>query len=1005
MVRVARAALAVGLVLWTSFARADESFPTPKNTEPSTQPFTSPQDALKSFQVPAGFEVSLFAAEPDVQQPIAIATDARGRLWVAENYTYSDSKQNHDLSLRDRVVILEDTDHDGKHDKRTVFWDKAQKLTSVEVGFGGVWLLCPPQMLFIPDANGDDVPDGEPQVVLDGWEAEGSRHNFVNGLRWGPDGWLYGRHGILTTSQVGRPGCAPQDRVPMNCGVWRYHPTRQTFEVVCTGTTNPWGMDWDENGELFFINTVIGHLWHAIPGAHLQRMFGDDLDPEVYALLPQVADHFHWDTREQWSDIRKLGVTPTTDEAGGGHAHCGLLMYQGDNWPAEYRNSLLTLNLHGHRMNRDVIEREGATFTAHHAPDVLKVGDPWFRGIDLITGNDGAVYIADWTDVGECHENDGVHRTSGRIFKVSFGQPKPPVRSDLAKLTLEELVLLQSRPNDWYARTARRLLQERLPTASEAERTHIAALLRKRYDQEPNLRTKLRLLWCLGSCGLVDDGWLYGRLGSEHESIRVWAIRFLVDRGPLSPQTSSMLAEMAVNELNGLVQVYLASALPRLAPADRWKAADGLCQASDFGQDRVLPLMIWYGLEKSIAENPEAAVAVAGRSRMPLVRRFIARRLGSRIIKDPDPVYRLTRILAVKEDSEFREEILAGLYEGMQGIRKAAPPETWDYVHGLLEKDSSQIVRRLADELSVIFGDGQALDAIIAIARSDKQTTDARRQALRTLIMAQAPGTAPLLQGLLTNRELGVDAIRGLAAIQDAETPKVILANLGKLTPQTKVEAVSTLAARPEFAAVLLRGVEEGAISKAIVSPFLLRQIQSFGDKDLSDKIVRLWPELTQLSAEKQKRIEEWKGHLTDEVLNAADASAGRKVFSQSCAKCHRLFGTGGTMGPDLTGGQRANINYLLENIIDPSAQVSPNFKMSIVVTTDGRVITGIVVQKTESAIQLNTPTGSVSLPMEEVDELRESQLSLMPEGQIDVLPRPEAIALIKYLMSPEQVP
>lgn len=997
-----RVALALSLCLAVAHSvMADEApFPTPTNNEPSTLPFTPPEEALKGFTVPEGFQVSLFAAEPDVQQPIAIATDSRGRLWVAENYTYSDSKQNHDLSLRDRVVILEDSDHDGKHDKRTVFWDKGQKLTSVEVGFGGVWVLCLPQLLFIPDANGDDVPDGDAVVVLDGWEGDASRHNFVNGLRWGPDGWLYGRQGILAISNVGRPGCAPAERVPMACGVWRYHPTREKFEAFCHGTTNPWGMDWDENGELFFINTVIGHLWHALPGAHLQRMFGDDLDPDVYALITQTADHFHWDTREQWSDIRKLGVTPTTDEAGGGHAHCGLLIYQGDNWPKDLRGSIFTLNLHGHRVNRDVLEREGATFTAHHAPDFLKVKDPWFRGIDLITGNDGGVYIADWTDVGECHENDGVHRTSGRIYKVTYGKPAPPAVADVSKLSNDELLKLQSHPNDWYCRVARRLIQERMASAKPAERTQLMDTIEARFKEEADLRTRLRLMWCLGSAGIVDEKWLLGRLGSDSEETRIWAIRFLLDQGPLSSEVEKILAEMSINEFNGLVQVYLTTVLPRLSSAERWKAADGLCLAQDFADDRVLPLMIWYGIEKFIAEDPAMAVKVAGRSKIPLVRRFISRRLASRIEKDPDAVYRLVRLLALKEESSFREEILSGMADGLQGIRKTKAPETWSEVQSRLEQDSSEKVRQLTRDIAVVFGDGRALDEIRSIASSDQQPSEARRQALKTLISAQAEGAAPLLQGLLTHRELGVDAVRGLAAIHDQSTPKVIMEAMGKVNAQTRLEAVATLASRPEFAAVLIQGVEQGKINRQSVSPFLLRQMQTFGNEPLNGQISKLWPELKELSAEKQKRIAEWKTRLTEDVLAKADATRGKVVFEQSCAKCHRLFGSGGTMGPDLTGGQRSNLSYLLENIIDPSAQVSPNFKMSIVVTTDGRVLTGIVTQRNDQATQLNTPSGPVTIPADEIDEFRESPLSLMPEGQIDVLPAADAASLIKYLMS-----
>ena len=331
------------LVTAGSLLHAAEPAP-PKNTQAETIALTPPQQAAASFAAPEGFSVSLFASEPDVRQPIAFTTDGRGRLWVAENNTYAERELNFDLSQRDRIIILEDTDHDGRADRRKVFWDQGTRLTSVEIGFGGVWALCPPRLLFLPDRNGDDVPDGEPQVILEGWDTDAVRHNIANGLKWGPDGWLYGRHGIQATSRVGPPGTPSDQRTALNCCVWRYHPIRKDFEVVCQGGTNSWGMDWNEHGELFYINTVIGHLWHGLPGAHYERMYGEDFNPHLYTLMSQTADHFHWDTHEKWDVIRKVS-SPTTDEAGGGHAHSGLLIYQGENWPERYRDTVLAVNL------------------------------------------------------------------------------------------------------------------------------------------------------------------------------------------------------------------------------------------------------------------------------------------------------------------------------------------------------------------------------------------------------------------------------------------------------------------------------------------------------------------------------------------------------------------------------------------------------------------------------------------------------------------------------------
>ncbi|RME29180.1 MAG: hypothetical protein D6800_02960, partial [Candidatus Zixiibacteriota bacterium] len=275
------------------------------------------EEAARRMRLPEGFRVTVFAAEPDVRNPIAMAWDTRGRLWIAENYTYSDAKQHFDLSLRDRVLIFEDRDHDGRADHRRVFLDNLQMLTSVEVGHGGVWLMCPPRLLFVPDADGDGVPDGQPQVMLDGFTvSEANYHNFANGLRWGPDGWLYGRCGHSCPGRLGVPGTPDERRVPIDGGIWRFHPQRRVVEVLCHGTVNPWGHDWDAQGELFFINTVIGHLWHAIPGSHFKESFGESMNPDVYERMDTIADHYHFDRTKSWSASRD----GKANDLGGGHA-------------------------------------------------------------------------------------------------------------------------------------------------------------------------------------------------------------------------------------------------------------------------------------------------------------------------------------------------------------------------------------------------------------------------------------------------------------------------------------------------------------------------------------------------------------------------------------------------------------------------------------------------------------------------------------------------------------
>ncbi len=1021
-------ALASGLAGSASHGAESGAFPAIYNSgKEAPTPLLKPEEATQRMQLPPGFRATLFAGEPDVQQPIAMTTDARGRLWVAENYTYAEQAVNFDLKLRDRIVILEDTDHDGHFDKRTVFWDRGQKLTSVAVGFGGVFALCPPRLLFIPDRDGDDVPDGEPVALLDGFEADSIRHNIANGLKWGPDGWLYGRHGIQASSHVGAPGDPPDKRTTLNAGIWRFHPVTHAFEVVAQGTTNPWGHDWDENGELFFINTVIGHLWHAVPGAYYKRMYGQHADPYLYELLDQTADHLHWDAKESWSDIRKLGVTPTTSQAGGGHAHSGLMIYLGDNWPARYHNTMFTVNLHGRRLNNDTLERRGATYVGRHAADFMTTDDVWFRGLDLLYGPDGGVYLSDWSDVGECHNADGINRTSGRIYKITYDgpgaaataplgrAPRPPgfglVVGDLAKLPDADLVRMQLHPNDWYARQARQLLQER--AAGGAAMSAVHAALRQMFETQTAIPRQLRALWSLNVTGGADEAWLRTLLRHQDEHVRVWAIRLLIDQRPPSAAVAAEFAQLAKEDSSGLVQTYLASAMQRI-PAEnsaagaeslRWPIARALAARPEFAADPVLPLMLWYGIEPAVPKSPEQALALARETPMRKVRHFTARRVTEDLEVNPAAVNRLVQLMGERPDAAFQSDILSGMEEALTGWGKAAAPPAWAALAAKLNESPDENVRRLARTIGAVFGDGRAADELRALLARPNADVSARRRAMQTLVQSRAEGVVPLLRNLFTERDLGADAVRGLATLGVPETPKLLLDAYPKLRPEAQAEAVNALASRPAFAGPLLEAVENHRLPKGALAVYQVRQLRNLNDDDINRRLGALWPELRPLSASKQQLFTRYKGLLTPERLAAADRAKGRQVFAQTCGLCHTLFGQGGAIGPDLTGSDRRNLDYLLDNVIDPNAVVPEPYRISTVRLKDGRVITGIAGAKTERTLVVQTPSEKLTLDRADVTAVEPSLLSLMPEGLLESFTEEQARDLVAYLMSTAQVP
>ncbi|HEY2840564.1 MAG TPA: PVC-type heme-binding CxxCH protein, partial [Pirellulales bacterium] len=840
-------------------------------------------------------------------------------------------------------------------------------------------------------------------VVLDGWDEGEVRHNIVNGLRWGPDGWLYGRHGIQATSRVGPPGAPPAQRVSLNCCVWRYHPTRKVFEVVCRGTTNPWGMDWNERGELFFINTVINHLWHALPGAHYQRMYGEDDNPRLYELMTQTADHFHWDTADAWHKIRQTGVTPTTDAAGGGHAHTGLLFYLGENWPERYRDTLFTINLHGMRLNNDRIERQGAGYVGRHGPDFLKTTDPWFRGIDLIAAHDGGVYLADWSDIGECHEIDGVHRSSGRIFKITYGAPARPAIADVAALDDEKLMVLQWQKNEWLVRQSGQILQQRAATGRPMEKIH--ETLRAKFCDDADPVHKLHALWRLHVTGGASEEWLFSQLDARDENVRAWVVRLLGDQGALSAEAVRAFTSLASEEKSGLVLLYLASALQRMAPGESLDLAERLAAKSEFATDPALPLMIWYGLEPTVSDHPARAIKLASSTPMLTVVRSISRRLTENLAADAEPINQLVVTAAKASSADRGRSILAGMADALRGQRKAPMPSEWTSAEKSFADSTDQELQQLAQELSVVFGDGRALDDLMRVAQSGSADPAIRRDALRVLTEARAEGLSALLQKIVDDRDVGADAVRSLAYCDDATIPKFLLDRFNKLKPPAREAAIVTLSSRPAWAKPLLETIASGGISRNQAPGFQVRQMASFADEAVRRQVSELWPELKEISGVKKERIERMKKSLSGENLKQADLANGRQRFVQACATCHTLFGQGGKLAPDLTGAQRSNLDYLLENIIDPSATVTAGYRMSTIALADGRVLNGFVSDQAGPTLTIQTPTERLIISRADVEEIHKTELSLMPEGLLEVLPEKETRDLIGYLMSPLQVP
>ena len=1031
--------------------------PPPENSERAGEPM-GPEATLAAIETRLAASVTLLAAEPTIRNPVAAAVDASGRILVAENLTYAEKPLKTDLRFRDRVTMLEDADCDGRAERQAILVDGLEGLASVAVGRGGLWLLCPPRLLFIP--GGHLPPPGWPEapdsdeparrreaaiVVLDGFTVSPtSHHTFANGLAWGPDGWLYGRCGASSPGEISVPGSAADQRVPLRGGIWRYHPERQVFEAICHGTTNPWGLDWDDLGNGFFTNTVNGHLWRVLPGAHYARSHTVEPHPWVLDPLGQHADHDHFDSSRHWTESRD----GRADAHGGGHAHTGCLIVPDEpGWPEALRGRLLTLNLHGRRINVDRLDAGPAGIVGRHEPDLARFGDPFFRGTDLVAMPAERIAILDWSDTGECHEGTGVHRTSGRIYSFDFcarGKAAPPV--DLSKLPARELVELLS-ADRWQARMALHLLADRHAGSTHAaDLDAIVPVLDHLLAQGATPTLRLRGLWALWAIRRIDEPGLSALLDDPEPNIRAWAVRLLADAWPIDtvfggrpsrePQlggfTLDALERLAIVETDPEVRLAVACVLARLPPGKRARVAaalvamtvaddDEAATGPDFGPVEGSPralggdhhdlgAMLYTGLLPTIVIDPEgvidvwkaACVSGADEAHWPGLRRAIARRMTA---ADAGPG--LAHLLAAVATGgpAGLADCLTGLDAGWRGRHHVDRPTGWDDVRAAIEELPDDDPRRgplldTAARLDALFDDPRGVATLVATARDSAGPVSRRAAALDSLVDVRAGVSATLCRELLSAPGLSPAAIRGLLAAGLEEDARRIVAAYPRLDPAGRDAALAALAARVPWAGILVDALEGGDVPSGAVTPVLARQLAGLGDAHLRSRLAALDP-LPTSAGDPATRIDQWKSRLSPPLLATGDPVAGRRVWLKQCAACHRMHGEGGTLGPDLTGSGRHDLDYLLANIVTPSATVSPDYRMRQVVLSDGRVLSGIVVRRTAETLLLGTPTGEETVPSADVEAVIDGGVSLMPEGLLDRLDDAEAIDLIRFLMEP----
>lgn len=947
------------------------------NRKSSGQPYLSPQETVKRMKVPAGFGVKLYASEPLMTNPIAMTVDEKGRVWIIESFEYP-KRTAPGKAPRDRIVILEDTDGDGVADKRTVFAEgkdfpvseerKAKGLgafdmaSGIEVGHGGCFVGAPPYLYHIKDTNGDNKADSF-EIVARGFGSQDT-HETLNTFTWGPDGWLYGLHGVFTISKVkqGEPGKNEgEPAIDMDAGVWRYHPKLKKFEMFAEGTSNPWGMDFTSDGECIICCCVIPHLFHIVPGGIYIKQGGKpSYNQYAYGAIKEICNHtFHKES---------------------GWAHAGLLSLDYPHMPAEYRNSVIFGSIHGCSLKRNTLKPNGSTYVGSRADDFLVSGDKNFRPIQLRWMPDGSILVSDWHDQNPCHQTkaDEWDYERGRLYRIV-----PP-----AKPTNDEVNPFQIRRKHQLA------LESTKPTTFMSVDIALSA---QEFSQSMLMNNLVTFQTALlnGSPDVISLSFVQ----QQHEVNKAWAIRTLAD-GPANSALIKQLTELAHRETSPRVLRELSSACLKLSQKT---SVEPLLQAlykhGELEDDPIIPHLIWLATERELNRNKDMLktlrmnVFANGLVYKHLIPRAFRRVAASG--KPEDLALVMSQIDG--KTPQFTQAALEGLAEALKGRRLDSPPG-WRQLNRKLNDQSDPQIKKLLLQVAVTFSDPAAISQSLAVLSKTTSNAESRKQAMQYLAAMQEPKAKFIILNILHNAEdtaLREEAARALASYSESDLGKDLVTDWNKQPAVVRAELVNTLRSRKPWAYALLTALGNKQVPRADVNDNVAMAIRQFRDNELNALLDKHYGAFRDSPAEIDALISKLRVELPK---GTGDAKLGKVVFAKHCQQCHKFEGEGHDVGPVLDGAERTK-EYLLANIIDPNRVVGTPYFSRTVVMKNGKLITGILVEEDATTLRLKRENAVIEVIVKaDIEEQSTSTKSLMPEGMSNNMTVQDLRDLIRYL-------
>jgi putative membrane-bound dehydrogenase-like protein len=972
--------LSAAVTLLITPAWSDERIPHAQDRPPG--PALTPQQAIAKMTVPDGFSVELIAAEPDVVNPVAMTIDERGRYWIAESLEYPRRQPG---PGKDRIRILEDTDGDGAVDKTSVFLEGLNIPSGIAVGHGGVWVANAPDLLFVRDTDSDGKADQQ-EVVVTGFGRDDT-HELPNSLTWGPDGWLYGLNGVFNPSHITYGPQNPnyrEDQKPWDftCAMFRIHPRTREFQVFCEGTSNPWGIAFNDVGEAFVSACVIDHLWHLTQTGYYHRQGGPY--PPFTWKIESIVDYRHQKA-----------------------AYCGIHWYDSDAYPENFRKQLYMGNIHGGCINRDKIQPHHATYRGSANEDLLTANDAWFMPVVQKTGPDGCLCILDWYDRYHCYQDAnrdpaGIDRLRGRLYRIRYQNTPRAGIFDLSKASDEQLTSMLADGNGFRRETAQRLLTERL---ASGDNSTLAAKLDSTVRSTASSETRLRALGVLIGAQQTTEALLSSLLRDSDHVLRSWSIRAAAELPAISPGLAKQIAAHQ-NDPHPAVRLQTAIAASRTTELPVIPIlVSVLAQA---GSDPLTPRIVWQNLHPLLeGQTSEFVAAVTQISKeqgsCPLSVLDLLPRTADRLLSTPKPnaaaIAGLVNLLLQQPATAAAADQCLQLLTGrvLSGeVRDAALDALRTQLLDPLQSATSPSAVELGTALRIA-GSIESAQRLLIDSKSPEALRIRMLQALLAAEWQSAPAAAETLLKSATSSDAKRRILQALGRSSSPAAWNVVLNSLESLSDDVRPAAIEVLSDRKETALSLMQLVRDSKLPPTAINANQAAKMLRIRSSELHELVLKHWGSVrSDRDPARQELIARMRSDLR---VAAGDPHAGKLVFKRICAQCHKIYGEGADVGPDITRNGRASFEQLLSNVFDPSLVIGSAYQAQTVVTTAGRVVTGLLVEDSPQRIILKVQGDKQEIiPRSEVEEQKTSTLSLMPEGLEKQLQPEELHDLFAYL-------